>query len=59
MHVTKVVIDGDLLLQLHEVGKAEEKPLPALVDDLIHEALEMRRDREAFIAEFEREQCPF
>lgn len=55
MHETKVVIGGDLLLQLHEIGKVEEKPLPALVDDLIHEALELRRDREAFVAEMERE----
>jgi hypothetical protein len=59
MQETKVVIGGDLLLQLHEVGKAEEKPLAILVDGLIREALELRRDREAFVAEFERERCPF
>lgn len=54
MKGTKVLIGENLLLQLHQIGKKEGKPLPFLVEELIREGLERREDREAAKAE-----CPF
>ncbi len=59
MQGTLVRIGDDLVVQLCLVGHAENKPLPSLVDELLREALENRKDREAWIAELEREHCTF
>ena len=44
---TKVAIRDDLMVTLHQIGKREEKPLPLLVDELIHAGLERREENEA------------
>ena len=58
MNDTKVVIRTDTMAQIRDL-ETSGKPLDLVIDELLREALEVRRDREAFIAEFEREQCPF
>lgn len=59
MKGTKVPIKEDLILQLHQIGKAEDVSLAILVDQLIREGLELRRDREALAAGGGSADCPF
>lgn len=54
MKGTKVLIGENLLFQLHQIGKKEGKPLGILVEELIHDGLERREEREAAKAD-----CPF
>jgi len=42
MRGTKVLIREDLLIQLHQLGKAEDKSLSVLVDEIIRAGLKIR-----------------
>lgn len=59
MKGTKVPIKEDLVLQLHQIGKTGDVSLAALVDQLIREGLELRRDREAIAAGGGSADCSF
>lgn len=58
MRCAKVPIIEDLAIQLYQIGKANDVPLATLVDQLIREGLQFRKDREE-IAGGGSADCPF
>lgn len=59
MRATNVPIKEDLLIQLHQIGKANDIPLATLVDQLIREGLQFRKDREEIVGGGGSAECPF
>lgn len=59
MRKDKVVVKQDVMFQLYWLGKKENKAIPIVVDEILREGLELRRDRESIAAGGGSADCPF